>query len=58
MKFLIWQKVYTDIIFAYNNSNTMKAMNKKSKYGLKLQRVAIGGSAIWMLVLNGLVSAT
>jgi hypothetical protein len=37
--------------------NTLKTMNKKSKYGKTLQRVAVGGKAIWTPALNGLVSA-
>jgi hypothetical protein len=37
--------------------NTLKTMNKKSKYGKTSQRVAVGGKAIWTSALNGLVSA-
>jgi len=40
------------------SKNKIKAMNKKSKYVLKSQRVADGGNAIWKHVLNGLGSAT
>ncbi len=37
--------------------HNVKSMSKRSSYGLKSQRAAVGGNAVWMSAVNGLTSA-